>query len=139
MFIDIFIGVWAFVLAVIWCSVIECKPGEKVKAVEIWDRFPKFIIGYALTFLVMLWVCWGAPKEIISKASFGSGNADVLRSLFFALCFLSIGLATNFRKLWEEGIGKLALVYVVALFGFIIWVGLIISWIFFHGVHPPLV
>jgi uncharacterized membrane protein YadS len=138
-FIDIFIGVWAFILAVIWCSVIECKPGEKVRAVEIWDRFPKFIIGYALTFLVMLWVCWGAPKEIIAKATFGAGNADVLRSLFFALCFFAIGLATNFRKLWEEGIGKLALVYVVALFGFIIWVGLIISWIFFHGVHPPLV
>jgi hypothetical protein len=31
------------------------------------------------------------------------------------------------------------LVYVVALFGFIIWVGLFISWLFFHGVKPPLV
>ena len=44
----------------------------------------------------------------------------------------------NFRKLWEEGIGRLALVYVLCLFGFIIWVGLAISWIFFHGIHPPL-
>lgn len=137
-FIDIFIGVWAFILAVIWCSVIECRPGEKVRAVEIWNRFPKFIIGYALTFLVMLWVCWGAPKDVLAKAQLGSGNADVFRSLFFALCFFSIGLVSNFRKLWEEGIGRLALVYVVALFGFIIWIGLIISWIFFHGVFPPL-
>jgi len=31
------------------------------------------------------------------------------------------------------------LVYIIALFGFIIWVGLIISWIFFQGVVPPLV
>jgi hypothetical protein len=37
----------------------------------------------------------------------------------------------------EEGIGKLAGVYFVSLFGFIIWVGLFISWLFFHGVKPP--
>src|SRR5665811_864684 len=53
-FIDIFIGIWAFILALIWCSKIECKPGEKVRVKEIWDRFPKFIIGYILTFGIML-------------------------------------------------------------------------------------
>jgi hypothetical protein len=31
----------------------------------------------------------------------------------------------------------LAPVYVLCLFGFIIWVGLAISWLFFHGVTPP--
>ncbi|MFI5341977.1 MAG: hypothetical protein ACHQ7N_19335 [Candidatus Methylomirabilales bacterium] len=31
----------------------------------------------------------------------------------------------------------LALVYVVCLFGFIIWIGLVISWVFFHGIMPP--
>ena len=137
-FIDIFIGVWAFVLAVIWCTVIECKPGERVRAVEIWNRFPKFIIGYALTFLVMLFICLKLPGQL-NAAKAGSGAADVFRSLFFGLTFFSIGLVSNFRKLWEEGIGKLALVYVVALFGFIIWMGLGISWIFFHGVKPPII
>jgi hypothetical protein len=137
-FIDIFIGVWAFILAVIWCTVIECKPGEKVRPVEIWHRFPKFIIGYALTFLVMLFICLKAPGQM-GAARAGSGAADVFRSLFFALTFFSIGLASNFRKLWEEGIGRLAVVYVVALFGFIIWIGLAISWIFFHGIKPPII
>jgi hypothetical protein len=33
---------------------------------------------------------------------------------------------------------KLAAVYVVSLFGFVIWVGLAISWLFFSGVKPPL-
>jgi hypothetical protein len=42
------------------------------------------------------------------------------------------------KKLWEEGIGRLAAVYLVSLFGFIIWIGLVISWLFFHGVKPPL-
>jgi hypothetical protein len=47
-------------------------------------------------------------------------------------------VVSNFRKLWEEGIGKLAAVYVLCLFGYIIWIGLAISWIFFHGMLPPL-
>ena len=33
---------------------------------------------------------------------------------------------------------RLAAVYFVSLFGFVIWVGLLISWLFFSGVKPPL-
>jgi hypothetical protein len=29
-------------------------------------------------------------------------------------------------------------VYLLCLFGFIIWVGLLISWLFYAGVKPPL-
>jgi uncharacterized membrane protein YadS len=225
-FIDVFIGVWAFVLAIIWCSVIECKPGEKVRPGQIWDRFPKFVIGYVVTFLIILLVCLPASKQITAmggqvgpltkqvaageaelatlnkqvadeeaklatltkkdkkaiaalktqiandkaaaatltdkiakdkaelapltdqlkapnatmKAARASmGEANVFRGIFFVMTFFTIGLVSNFKKLWEEGIGKLAAVYVISLFGFIIWIGLIISWIFFHGVKPPLV
>jgi uncharacterized membrane protein YadS len=137
-FIDIFIGVWAFILAIIWTTVIEPKAGDRVSSVEIWHRFPKFIIGYALTFLIMLLICLNAPA-ILKTAAVASGEADVFRTTFFALTFFSIGLVSNFRKLWEEGIGRLAVVYLVALFGFIIWIGLLVSWIFFHGVKPPVV
>jgi hypothetical protein len=66
------------------------------------------------------------------------GEANTFRGIFFVLTFFTIGVMTNFRKLWEEGIGKLAAVYVVCLFGFIIWVGLVISWLFYGGVKPPL-
>jgi len=45
---------------------------------------------------------------------------------------------SDVRQLWQEGIGKLAAVYVVSLFGFVIWVGLLISWLFFYGIMPPL-
>jgi predicted Kef-type K+ transport protein len=65
-------------------------------------------------------------------------EANNLRTIFFILTFFSIGVLANFRKLWEEGLGKLAAVYLLCLFGFIVWVGLIISWIFFAGVKPPL-
>ena len=137
-FIDIFIGVWAFVLAIIWATFIDRKPGDVVRVREIWDRCPKFVIGYVVTFLFILLVALHAPKETMAAARTATGEANVFRGLFFVMTFFTIGVVSNFRKLWEEGIGKLAAVYVISLFGFIIWVGLLISWIFFHGVKPPL-
>lgn len=137
-FIDIFIGVWAFILAIIWCTVIECKPGEKVRPGQIWERFPKFVIGYALTFIVILYIGITSPA-LIGKTKAAMGEGNVFRGIFFTMTFFTIGVVSNFKKLWEEGIGKLAAVYVLSLFGFIIWIGLIISWIFFHGVKPPVI
>ncbi|WP_051554156.1 putative sulfate exporter family transporter [Desulfobulbus elongatus] len=194
MFIDIFIGVWAFLLAYIWVAKIDVKPGQKVDAGEIWHRFPKFVIGYVLTFAILVAMCWPAakvlgpadkelaelkasvtsietkmkattdatvlaglkteldgvkakqkevgekikePKSFLGKAKSSSSQGDVFRGLFFLLCFFTIGLVSNFKKLMQEGLGKLAAVYCISLFGFIIWVGLFISWLFFHGVKPP--
>ena len=137
-FIDIFIGVWAFILALIWVYAIEKKSGKTVSLGEIWERFPKFVIGYALTFLVMLMVMLQMPS-MTNAAKLSTGESNIFRVLFFVMTFFTIGLVSNFKKLWEEGIGRLALVYVVCLFGFIIWIGLIISWVFFHGLMPPTV
>ncbi|MBF0563951.1 MAG: putative sulfate exporter family transporter [Nitrospirae bacterium] len=196
MFIDLFIGIWAFILAIVWCTKIECKEGEKVRVIEIWHRFPKFVIGYVVTFLIFLAICLPVnraivpvekqikplkdeiaatekklkattdplvqaelntkikaakdkiaplsdqikqPKAMLSFAELASGEGNTFRVLFFVLTFFTIGLVSNFKKLWEEGIGKLAAVYVLSLFGFIIWIGLFISWLFFHGVLPPVV
>jgi Kef-type K+ transport system membrane component KefB len=66
------------------------------------------------------------------------GQANIFRQLFFLLTFFSIGLMSDLRQLWQQGIAKLAAVYVVSLFGFVVWVGLLISWLFFHGMQPPL-
>jgi len=136
-FIDIFIGVWAFLLAWVWSAKIEHREGEKVQAKQIWQRFPKFILGYVLTFLIVLAVGLAFPS-LVPKVKTSMGQANVFRAIFFVLTFFTIGLLSNFRKLWQEGIAKLAAVYVLCLFGFIIWVGLLISWLFFHGLVPPL-
>ena len=77
-------------------------------------------------------------KNIMAQAKSATNQGNVFRGIFFTLTFFTIGLVSNFKKLWEEGIGRLAAVYVISLFGFIIWIGLFISWIFFHGVKPPL-
>ena len=196
LFIDIFISIWAFLLAYIWCAHIESKPGEKVSWVEIWRRFPKFVLAYALGFVVFLLISAPhAPKvqavdqqtkliqekikllekqvnattdpsikekltkeinahkeeikklkeevkesaKVVSQTKTATSGLDGLRKLFFLITFFTIGAISNFRKLWAEGIGKLAVVYFVALFGFIIWIGLIISYIFFKGVKPPII
>lgn len=136
-FIDVFIGIWAFVLAWIWSAKIDPKPGEKVRAIEIWQRFPKFVLGYVATFAIMLAIGMFVPSAV-PKAKAAMTQANVFRGIFFTMTFFTIGVVSNFRKLWQEGIGKLALVYVLCLFGFIIWIGLAISWIFFHGVKPPI-
>ncbi len=137
-FIDIFIGVWAFVLGYIWTNHIN-PTGDKAKAREIWERFPKFIIGFVITFAVGLYLALATPSNIASKVPAAIGEANTFRVIFFILTFFSIGVLSNFKRLWAEGIGKLAAVYFVSLFGFVIWVGLLISWLFFAGIKPPLV
>jgi uncharacterized membrane protein YadS len=138
-FIDIFIGIWAFVLGYIWTNYINpTREGDKARASEIWQRFPKFIIGFIATFLAGLYLALGTPPEITAKLPAQIAEANTFRVIFFVLTFFSIGILSNFKKLWQEGIGKLAAVYLLSLFGFVIWVGLIISWLFFSGVKPPL-
>lgn len=136
-FIDVFIGIWAFVLALVWVYWVDPKPGERVSPREIWLRFPKFVLGYFLTFGGMLVLALNAPG-LGDRLKGAVEETDVFRRLFFVMTFFTIGLVSNFKRLWAEGIGRLALVYVVSLFGFVIWVGLAISWIFFHGVFPPI-
>jgi len=143
-FIDIFIGVWAFILAVIWVYWIERRPGEKVEKLEIWYRFPKFVIGYFLTFFIVMLIAQafvaGVPHELYAQALKPLSLAvksemNNFRRIFFALTFFSIGVISEFSTLRKEGLGRLALVYLVCLFGFILWIGLFISWLFFHDVH----
>jgi uncharacterized membrane protein YadS len=136
-FIDIFIGIWALILGVIWVYKIDPKPGEKVPVAEIGRRFPKFVLGYFVLFLTLLGLALAAPSWLPGLRA-ATAESDLFRSLFFAMTFFTIGLTSNFKRLWAEGIGRLALVYALSLFGFIIWIGLLISWLFFHGVHPPI-
>ncbi len=138
-FIDIFIGVWAFILGYIWTNHInKTRDEDKARASEIWQRFPKFILGFVATFAIGLYLALGTTPGIAAKLPGQIAEANTFRVIFFVLTFFSIGVLSNFRKLWQEGIGKLAAVYLLSLFGFVVWVGLVISWLFFAGVKPPL-
>jgi hypothetical protein len=138
-FIDIFIGVWAFVLGYIWTNHINpTRDGDKARVAEIWQRFPKFVLGFIVTFAVGLIIALAAPADILARLPAANAEANTFGVIFFILTFFSIGVLSNFRKLWQDGFGKLAAVYVLSLFGFVIWVGLAISWLMFNGIKPPL-
>jgi hypothetical protein len=99
---------------------------------------PKFVLGFVATFAIVLILALTQPPAGLTKLTAAIGEANALRVIFFILTFFSIGVMSNFRALWREGLAKLAAVYVVSLFGFVIWVGLLVSWLFFAGVKPPL-
>ncbi len=74
-FIDIFIGIWAFVLAWIWTKHFEVRKGDTAKVSEIWKRFPKFIIGYVVTFLFILLVALTVSPPVVAKVKAAMGEA----------------------------------------------------------------
>lgn len=137
LFIDIWIGVWAFVMALWWVTRVERKPGEKVPAIVIWYRFPKFVIGYFVTMLSLLALASFMPlSAAIKAASAISGQADVLRQFLFLITFTSIGLTTNFRKFKEIGAGKAVVAYLISLL-IIIIIALVLALAFFASVPLP--
>jgi len=87
----------------------------------------------------MLAIALAAAPETGAKLRTAMGEANTFRVIFFAMTFFTLGVMSDFRRLWQEGIGRLTAVYAVSLFGFVIWVGLAISFLFFSGVQPPLV
>jgi uncharacterized membrane protein YadS len=136
-FIDVFIGIWSLVLAYIWSSKFDNNGGKSTMGwSDVWARFPRFVFGYILTFLILLFLSLHS-KEMEKIGLSMTGNINSLRTLFFLMTFFTIGVVSNFRRLLAEGIGRLAMVYCVCLFGFIIWIGLFISWLFFNGIKPP--
>lgn len=109
---DIWIGLWSFALAII--SVVYWERGAageaKVSPVEIWWRFPKFVLGFFAASIII---------SIVSLGYAGDAFNDVLkpqlidpiktlRSWTFVFTFLSIGFTTRFRELAKFGWQPLA-------------------------------
>src|SRR3984893_11878048 len=92
-FIDIFIGVWAFILGYIWTNHINpTRDADKARASEIWQRFPKFILGFVATFLAGLYLALGTSSEIAAKVPAQIGEANTFRVIFFILTFFSLAI-----------------------------------------------
>lgn len=96
------IGVVAFLLALYWVVVVERRPGGSRQGAprvrEIWERFPKFVLGFVLASIVV--------TVALTNGWVGSGVAREFRNLrewFFIAAFLSIGFGLSFRGLREAG------------------------------------
>ncbi len=104
---DIWIGIWSFIFALIAClkwEKDEC--GVRPSAMEIWWRFPKFVIGFFVASFIMTAVTAGYATPIFNKLVKPGliGPISSLRGWTFIFCFLSIGLTTRFRELKGAGV-----------------------------------
>jgi uncharacterized membrane protein YadS len=136
--IDVFIGVWAFLLAIVWIRKVE-KRGDAVRvgAMEIWFRFPKFVLGYFVAWAAFFGIASGWPAL---AATLDAGTAVVagpMRTMLFMLTFVAMGAMTDFSKL--KGMGKVALLYGLALVIVIAPIAYAVAYLFHRGLTPPLV
>jgi uncharacterized integral membrane protein (TIGR00698 family) len=125
---NVLIGVAAFILSIVWTfkKAAEIPGGEKPSLMEIWYRFPKFVLGFIIASVVFSFFL--TPDTVNAV----KGPLGWLRTMWFALAFTCIGLETRFADLVEMGGGKPALAFVVAQAVNIIWT-LILAYLIFGG------
>ncbi|MDR2680876.1 MAG: YeiH family protein, partial [Tannerella sp.] len=93
---NVLLGIAAFLIAVYWNYTKQHKTdasGEKPSLSLLWERFPKFVLGFVFVSLLFS-VCF-AGEEYDPLA----GSLKKFQNLWFTLGFVSIGLETNFRTL----------------------------------------
>ncbi|HEY0207725.1 YeiH family protein [Acerihabitans sp.] len=106
---DIWIGIWAFALAIVattrWRNA-DNEIDAKTGATEIWRRFPKFVLGFVLASLFVTWLSshytLAEYRTTLTPAFIAPITA--LRTWAFIFCFLSIGLSTRFSRLASTGL-----------------------------------
>ena len=103
---DVWIGIWAFVLAVIAVTRWErAGVDSKPQVGQIWWRFPKFVIGFLvasiLTTLIVHAYTLGDYTKLVKPSLIVPITA--LRTWAFTFSFLSIGLTTRFREFTAAG------------------------------------
>jgi len=135
---NILIGFAAFLLAV-WATLKLDKKSvsERPSFMEIWYRFPKFIVGFIIASLVASFYI--EPVMGAKATATITGLLTTYRTWFFALCFVCIGLETNFKELLSVGGGKPAAVYWIGQSFNVVWT-LLIVWILWSGAFftPPI-
>jgi len=136
--IDLFIGIFAVLLAGIWTLRSGAASGKTIGVGEIWTRFPKFLFGCVLTFGTVLFLSLHSP-QFFHAAKVVALEANGFRLLFFAMTFFCLGLAVKGKEKdsQEESFVKLAVAYAVCLLVIILPNSLWAAWMTFHGILPP--
>ncbi|MCH5276584.1 MAG: putative sulfate exporter family transporter [Desulfovibrionaceae bacterium] len=137
---NVLIGVTAFCVALYWCAKVENTSGQQVSAMEIWNRFPKFVIGFLGVSIIYSLITSSLGSEMGNiLVSNGVGKvANALRGWFFALAFVSIGLSTNFRELAKYFKGGKPIILYVCGQSLNLCLTLLMAYIMFYKVFPDI-
>ncbi len=108
---DIWIGIWCFILSIVAVTVWERKKsggqGRGVSAGVIWERFPKFVLGFVAASVLMTLIVEAYSAQasdafpLLDRSLIGP--IKTLRTWTFVFTFLCIGLTTRFRELTRFG------------------------------------
>ncbi len=142
---NVLIGVIAFFVALYFTTKVEvAETGRKVGAMEIWYRFPKFVLGFIAASIIFSLIYSSFNNQItgLGPAMIDQGvikgMSDLFRGWFFCLSFVSIGLATNFRELKEHLVGGKPFILYVCGQSFNLVLTLIVAYVMFYIVFPDL-
>ena len=142
---NVLIGVIAFFVALYFTTKVEAaETGVKVGPMEIWFRFPKFVLGFIAASIIFsaFYSMFSAQQSGLGTSMIDQGTikgmSDLFRGWFFCLSFVSIGLATNFRELREHFKGGKPLILYVFGQSFNLILTLTVAYIMFYVVFPEL-
>lgn len=121
---NVLIGVVAFLLALYFTTVVERKQ-QKPSAAIIWQRFPKFVLGFIAASLIFTFG-W------ISKD--GSSAIAALKDWAFSLAFVCMGLELELTGFKKMGWSPFIVYLIVTAFNTIL--ALAISWLIFGWLFP---
>ena len=108
---NVLLGIAAFAISIYWSyakSVDDETRREKPTLKVIWERFPKFVIGFVFASLLFSFVISPAQNEMVKE------SLKSLQSLWFVLAFTSIGLETNFKDLFQHSNKKPLYAFLIA-------------------------
>jgi len=133
---NVFIGVAAFFIAIWWAyKKPKSEDGVPFKAERpglkiVWERFPKFVLGFVAASLVFSFLLSPTTAKSVGPTLNG------LRTVWFAIAFISIGMEAKFSSLVKLQGGKPAFTFVTAQIFNIFWT-LLWSYILFGGYLFP--
>jgi uncharacterized integral membrane protein (TIGR00698 family) len=131
---NIMIGIVAFMIAVIWTSSVKNKSGLKEVSFlgELWDRLPKFILGFVMASLVFSFILYPIMGEAVVNNILKTTVS--YRDLLFTLAFVSIGLESNFRELKSYMVGGKPIILYAVGQSFNLLLTLFVAWLVFSRI-----
>ncbi|MDH4090241.1 MAG: YeiH family protein [Cyclobacteriaceae bacterium] len=95
---NVLLGLAAFAISVYWTYAGKGQTNEITKPTfgVIWERFPKFVLGFVLASLLFSFML---SSETVSHVK---GSLKSIQTLWFVLAFTSIGLETKFSDLFNS-------------------------------------